>query len=182
LRVDRGTIWVRLRRALTGKSKFEVETPTTVAAVRGTIFRVAVSQGGAVEVSVWEGTVDVLTEGRKEVSVASGRVASFAQRGQLVPARALTASEREEWEAESSILGPFLVVDAPTDGAVCKAAACEVAGRAEPGCEVFINHTAVGLSRDGSFSLTIALYENVNTITVTARAEDGSETAVVRKV
>jgi hypothetical protein len=182
LRVDQGGIWVRLRKALTGRSKFEVETPTAVAAVRGTIFRVMVAPDGSVEVSVWEGVVSVRREGRQEVSVKSGSVASVPREGRAGAPRLLSDSEAYEWQAQSSIVGPFLVVHSPPDGMLCKSASCEVSGRAEPGCEVLVGDTPVALSKKGEFSLPIALYEERTAITVTARAKDGAETVIRREV
>jgi hypothetical protein len=182
LRVDRGSLWVRLRRALKGKSKFEVETPAAVAAVRGTIFRVTVSDRGDVEVSVWDGTVAVRGGGRDEVAVGKGRAVRIPEDGPPSAIRVLTASEEQDWREQSSIVGPFLAVHSPLNGALCDGASCEVTGRAEPGCEVFVDETPVALSKKGDFSLPIALYEERSTIKVTARTADGAETVVLREV
>jgi hypothetical protein len=54
-------------------SRFEIETPTTVAVVRGTEFSVAVEADGATQVAVWEGFVEV-TAREKTVQVQPGEM------------------------------------------------------------------------------------------------------------
>jgi len=46
-----GGIWVTIERALTGSSKFEVQMPSAVASVKGTVFRCYVSEDGECESS-----------------------------------------------------------------------------------------------------------------------------------
>lgn len=67
MRLDVGRIWVFIRRGWERWLYYEVETPTVVAGVRGTVFSVAVEPepgwvapgGVSVVVSVWEGRVEV---------------------------------------------------------------------------------------------------------------------------
>ncbi len=54
-----GGIWGTLENALTGNSRFEVNMPSAVASVKGTVFRCEVDEDGASETFVYEGEVDV---------------------------------------------------------------------------------------------------------------------------
>ena len=54
-----GGVWVTLENALTGNSRFEVNMPSAVASVKGTVFRCQVDEDGASETFVYEGEVDV---------------------------------------------------------------------------------------------------------------------------
>jgi len=180
LRVDEGTLWIRLRKALRGKSKFEVETPTAVAAVRGTVFRVAVAPDGTSRISVWEGAVSVTAEGREEITISGGHSAAVGSQVEAAAPRALSPAEEDEWLTHASILGPFLAVDSPEDGATLAEGAVVVSGRAEPDCRVFVEGQPVPLSRDGAFSLSVALDEGANVLHVTAEADDGRQTTSTR--
>ncbi len=182
LRVDAGRIWVRLRQALTGKSKFEVETPTVVAAVRGTAFSVAVADDGTSEIEVFEGEVAV--EGRDGAATTlTARSRTAVEAGQdALETHPLTLEELAEWRAHGSIVGPFLDVGSPVDGVLVEQASCAVSGRAEPGSQVLVNGGAVDLSEQGEFSITVPLAAGVNTIVVTARDATNRETTVVLSV
>lgn len=54
-----GNIWVTIERKLGAQSKFEVVTPSVVAAVRGTVFSCEVEDSGASQVNCYEGEVAV---------------------------------------------------------------------------------------------------------------------------
>jgi hypothetical protein len=181
LRVDEGSIWVRLRRALAGKSKFEVETPTAVAAVRGTVFRVTVHRDGRSEVSVWKGTVSVETEKGGAVTVSDGAsvVVGEAVGGGPEP---MSEAEEEEWLGQTSVIGPFLEVDSPADGMTLETSSCAVSGRTEPDCTVTASGAVATVSKDGKFSTTIELAAGEQVIEVKATAPDGSETAIGRTI
>ena len=182
VRVEEGTIWIRLREALTGKSKFEVETPTAVAAVRGTVFRVTVARDGSSTVSVWEGMV-VVSGGRgQEVVVGGGSMAALGVGEGEIAQRALSAEESEAWLTQTSIIGPFLFVEVPEEGATVEGGSCVVSGRTEPGVKVFVNEAPAAVSEKGEFSATVELSEGQYLIWVRARGTEGVETTVVREV
>lgn len=182
LRVDRGKIWVRLRKALTGRSKFEVETPTVVAAVRGTVFSVAVAENGATEVEVLEGQVEVAgTEGAGG-TLTGGSQTTIARGQRSVATRPLTFEELESWRAEAGLVGPFLAVTSPADGIAVEEEAIEVSGRAEPGVAVWVNQREATVSERGTFSARVPLEMGPNRIVVRARDKDRRETKVERAV
>ena len=74
IRLTAGRIWVKvikLTRAFGNAFRFSVITPTAFAGVRGTTFCIAVSDDLITEVSVFEGTVEVIAA-NKEVKVPAG--------------------------------------------------------------------------------------------------------------
>lgn len=54
-----GGVWVTLEKALGGNSRFEVEMPSAVASVKGTVFRCEVDEEGDSSTYVYDGEVDV---------------------------------------------------------------------------------------------------------------------------
>lgn len=80
-----GTIYVSIAKPLSPQSKFEIETPTTIASVRGTTFMVEVKNGrtqvavdkGAVKVSSGEG------DAARECLIYPGRIATSSAFGEV---------------------------------------------------------------------------------------------------
>ena len=54
-----GNIWVHLKGLLAGKDEFETNTPTAVASVRGTIYRMDVREDITTDVYVYKGKVEI---------------------------------------------------------------------------------------------------------------------------
>jgi len=182
LHVEKGTVWIRLRRAITGKSKFEVEMPTAVAAVRGTVFQVSVDESGISYVSVWDGAVAVKTKSGAEFTVSGGASTQIDPGVEPREPRLLSPTETAEWEQQTSIIGPFLAVETPTDGETFSTPECIVSGRAEPESEVLIDGAPVPLSDKGRFSKMLDLDEGERVIYITARAPDQTETIIQRRI
>lgn len=57
-----GGLWVTIESALTGSSKFQVQMPSAVASVKGTVFRCQVDEDGSSSTYVYEGEVEVEAE------------------------------------------------------------------------------------------------------------------------
>ena len=83
---------------------------------------------------------------------------------------------------QASIIGPFLLVDAPEDGATVEHGSCVVSGRTEPGVKVLVNESPAAVSEEGEFSSTVELTEGQYLVWVVARGPEGAETTVVREV
>jgi hypothetical protein len=86
LRQDVGQSYSRVQPLTDSDSRFEIETPTAVMAVRGTEFALAVEPDGTTRVTVVEGIVDMTAEG-VAISVAAGQMAEA--RPGIPPASAL---------------------------------------------------------------------------------------------
>ncbi len=67
-----GQTYSRVQQSSDSASRFEIETPTAVTAVRGTAFALTVEADGTTRVAVAEGTVDVTTQG-STVAVHAGQ-------------------------------------------------------------------------------------------------------------
>lgn len=182
LRLDVGRIWVRLRQALTGRSKFEVETPTIVAAVRGTIFSVEVAEDGSSRVEVYEGTVEVSGEDGALATLTSGSQVWLQPGQEETEIRPLTLEELGDWETRDSMLGPFLAIASPSDGFATSDPSVSVTGRTEPGVQVFVNGQEATVAEDGEFSHSVPLTEEATPLVVLARDAEGRETAASLKV
>ena len=182
LRLDVGRIWMRLRQALTGRSKFEVETPTIGAAVRGTIFSVEVAEDGSSRVEVYEGTVDVAAEGGAAATLTSGSQVGLELGQEETEIRPLTLDELSDWETRDSMIGPFLAIASPPDGLKTSDPSVSVTGRTEPGVQVLINGQEAIVAEDGEFSHSVPLNEEATLLVVLARDAEGRETAASLKV
>ena len=182
LRLDEGRIWIRLRKALTGRSKFEVETPTVVAAVRGTVFGVTVAEDGTSTVEVYDGHVAVAGVDGATATVTGGGHTTVRREQRGCATLPMDHAHLAQWEAQSSIVGPFLEVTSPSEGASAGADSIPVTGRTERGLDVSINGAAVEISSKGEFTQEIHLAGGTNAIVVTARDREGRETVITRTV
>jgi hypothetical protein len=107
-KLDSGKIFVRIVRSLAPNSKFEVETPTAVASVRGTIFSVEV-KNGKTQVAVYKGEVKVSSEsssGGKASTITPGQIAVSSTSGVLETLA--DTSQNAAFEAQKSIITPEL--------------------------------------------------------------------------
>lgn len=61
-----GNIWANMRKLISSKKEFELESPTATAAIRGTVFQMKTSKDSSTDVSVYEGRVAVGPGKKKE--------------------------------------------------------------------------------------------------------------------
>ncbi|MDX1588881.1 MAG: FecR family protein [Oleiphilaceae bacterium] len=73
MRLDRGRIKTRIKPVEDSRSRFEVETPSAVATIRGTVFEMQVDESGT-RLAVTEGQV-LFGEPGREVMIPAGRAA-----------------------------------------------------------------------------------------------------------
>jgi len=178
LRIDGGKIWVRLRRPLSPGSKFEVETPSVVAAVQGTVFSISHATDSLTQVEVYEGEVRITREDGAAATLTTGSSSVVRPNRPGLEATPLSPEQKADWMTQVGIVGPFLEVTSPSDGVMVDESAVDVTGRAEPDSQVLVNGAAVTASQ-GAFSHRVALSEGLNTIAVAARDPEGRETIVV---
>jgi hypothetical protein len=88
-----GGVWVTIQKALGAPTKFEVHTPSVVAAARGTIFRCQVDEAGGTDVFVYDGEVDV-TGADQVVRVTPDQFARMRQ-GMKLALAAINADDDE---------------------------------------------------------------------------------------
>jgi len=168
-RLNLGEIWLRLRGTLNRGSKFEVETPTIVAAVRGTIFGVKVLHDGTTQLEVYEGQVDILGDHASQ-AVEAGAVGQCATVGKAgFVTQTMSESETERWRAKEYIVGPLLAVDEPACDSTTSVALVPVSGRTEQLAAVTVNGERVSVKRNReTFRTRARLTQGPNLITVMA--------------
>lgn len=93
-----GNVWVTIERKLGAQSKFEVTTPSVVAAVRGTVFNCQVEEDGTSQVDVYEGEVEVNAD-QEQVRVSPDHYCRY-RRGQRA---AVLAADPDRREAEDFV-------------------------------------------------------------------------------
>ncbi len=177
-RLNLGEMWIRVRGALEPGSKFEVETPTIVAAVRGTIFHLKVSPDGTTRMQVYRGQVSIVGDGVSQ-GVPSGESVTVG-RGRF-DLRRMSAAEQQAWDQRTDIIGPLLEVAEPAPDITTCLPLAPVRGRTEDNVTISINGESVQVSRKGTFRGRARLVEGANVITVVASL-DGLRTAVHRSV
>lgn len=176
-----GKVWVRVVQALKPASRFEIETPTTVAAIRGTVFSVNVDGDGNSAVSVFEGKVHVRDSRGKELDVDAGRVAEVTKVGEEEHATDLAGAQ--EWAQQSRIVGPALLLEEPTkETAAVTTATIRLKGYVEPGATLTINGNPVRVGRFGEFSHRLQLQPGRNSVAVVATDRHGRQTTHNREI
>lgn len=182
-RLSVGQVWVRVLQALTPQDKFEIRTPTATAAVRGTVFSVAVAPDGATTVSVLKGKV-TLTGNGQETAVNTGQEARAGANAAGF-AGSMTDTSRFDWERNIDIAEPSLQVTAPIFDRIPQGlTTLTVEGIAERHAEVTVNGQPVKLNLKGQFSTDIAIPKDAREFTITVRAVDskGFEKVVTRRL
>lgn len=175
-KLDVGRLWIRVLKALSHKSKFEIRTPTATAGVKGTVFSVAVTPSGETTISVQEGQVHVDAAGQA-TEVTSGKMASAGTSGANVGG--LSAEEAKLWDENRSVALPHLELSEPKSGmAVAPGTSLEVKGRTELDANVKVNGQAVPLGLRGMFKTVLVVPGNASgdfKIAVTATDARGYE-------
>jgi hypothetical protein len=147
LELSTGKVFIRIIKALGPSSKFEVETPTAVAAVRGTIFSVEVTNGKT-EVAVLKGKVWLSSDSKsahESDEIVPGKVGISSAAGSLdqdTDAAALAAFAKQ-----TSIVLPQLNAEIKPlqEGRVL------ISGSTEAGNAVLINEKKVRVLGNGKF-------------------------------
>ncbi|UCH34831.1 MAG: FecR domain-containing protein [Armatimonadota bacterium] len=180
-RLNLGEIWIRIRGALQPGSKFEVETPTIVAAVRGTVFGLEVLHDGTTRLEVYDGQVEIIGDGvaQSVESGRSGKCAVVGKRGFEV--HNMSEAEAERWRGKADVIGPLLTVTEPAPDSSTSVALAPVRGRTEEAATVTVNGEPVRVGANGVFRSRARLVQEQNVITIVASL-GGRRTTVSRAV
>lgn len=163
-----GKVFIRIMKELTPASKFEVETPTAVAAVRGTIFSVEVSDGKT-RVAVFKGHVQVTSgDDSHQAMIEPGHMAESDQPGALQTAGSAAADAA--FAAQPTIVQPELEAAADLRMEGKKAL---VSGMTEANDIVTVNDEPARVLGTGRFIKLVTLHPGANTITVTTTDRHG---------
>ena len=101
LKLYLGDVWASVVSLISRFTNFSIETPTAIAGVRGTLFRVSVDVLGKTTVSVNDGIVAVSTfeERGAEVLVASGQLTNVVAGQRPDPPVVMPAEAAEQWNS-----------------------------------------------------------------------------------
>lgn len=179
LDLSAGKVFIRIMKSLAPSSKFEVETPTAVAAVRGTIFSVEVVNGKT-EVAVFKGSVKVTSNdeaGQDEAMITPGQAAISGDAGVLETVN--NAASGNAFAGQESIVKPELNATIKRAEEGCKAT---LNGSTEVGDKVTINDKPARVLGNGTFIKRVTLHAGTNTFTIVSTDKHGESTSVVRTV
>ncbi len=174
LELSTGKVFIRIIKALGPSSKFEVQTPTAVAAVRGTIFSVQVANGKT-EVAVLKGKVWLSSDNKNTHAtgeIVPGEVGISSAPGSLnqcTDAAALAAFAKQ-----TSIVLPQLDAEIKP----LQEDRVLISGSTEAGNAVLINEKKVRVLGNGKF-LFRATVGKAKTYTVVAIDKHGEQTTKV---
>jgi len=180
-RLNLGQVWIRIHGMLQPGSKFEVETPTIVAAVRGTIFGLRVAQDGTTRLEVYRGSVDIIDNGISQSieSGAKGKAAVVGRRRFEV--QALSDADAQRWREKWDIVGPLVEISEPAQDSTTSVALAPVRGCTETAAAVTVNGERVRVNPRGVFRTRARLTTGSNVITIVATMGE-LRTILVRKV
>ena len=176
LQLTTGKVFIRIIKALQPTSNFEVETPTAVAAVRGTIFSVEV-KNGKTSVAVFKGKVQVSGKGageNKRDLITPGHAAIANDAGEIRETG--DAAELIEFSRQLTIVQPDLRAEIkPISGNRVL-----ISGTTESGNTLKINGEKVRVLGNGRFMHRV-LAETASAFTVVSTDKHGvSATRVLR--
>jgi len=125
LKQSLGRTWSRVTKLVDPRSHYEIETPSAIALVRGTLFVTEVDETGATRVQTIEGLVSVIAQG-EEVYLPAGKQTMVApgtppsEPAPIDPAQsepAGNAQMRDTQPAEKTVVaGPLVDGEPPVDG------------------------------------------------------------------
>lgn len=202
VKVGSGQVWANVKKMVSKKSKFTFETPTAVAAIRGTRLRVKVDKSKTI-VDVYEGSVSVRNKGsRKEVMVTT-RNRAVVEEGNSDVSTYSFEEVQSDIDTTSGMPGfggedttnvadttevdttteidtteeVYLNIESPEDNKIVDETQVVIKGTANPGATIFAGSKQAEVSASGSFSIAVDLMPGVNKITLTAQLGSGSKQA-----
>jgi len=181
-KLDAGSIWIRVIKVLSQKSKFEVKTPTATAGVRGTVFSVHVAPDGETKVSVYEGQVAVDGKAGSD-KIGANSVATLAEKTTRVDS--FDKQTQLSWKQHEEVAEPLLYIEQPDGGFEAKVGeTVTIAGQSEKDAVVTVDGKAVELKIKQRFStdVTVREPESGDEFVVEVRAVDARGHEAVRNV
>lgn len=178
-----GTVFVRIMKTLSSQSKFEIETPTARAEVRGTIFMVKVEKGQT-EVAVHKGAVRLISgEGSEQKTrlVTPQTVALSPHSGQIEVERdklRQTAIE-SQFSKQPSIVKPELIVHVRQMRDGNRAL---IQGRTEAGDKITVNGKTVPVLGNGAFLYRVRVQKGLNHFTIVCTDKHGATCLITKSL
>jgi hypothetical protein len=170
--LDAGKVFVRVVKSLAPGSSFEIETPSAVAAVRGTVWSIQVANGQT-RVGVYKGFVEVTSEGKGSKTVRPGNEAIAGSEGVELK----NSSNDALFEAQADLIHPTLDVNVK----VGKSAAI-ISGQTEAGDKLTFNGKSLTVLGNGSFLNRAPLQQGHNEWTFVATDKHSETQSACRAV
>lgn len=169
-RLDAGQVFVRLVKKLAPASRFEIETPTAVAAVRGTVFSVAV-EGGQTKVEVFKGHVQVSAQNGAEKMVDPGHQGTTG-----AGAIQIADAKGDAFLAQPELIRPDMELEIrPLKGDTAL-----LRGATEVGNTLFVDEKPAKVLATGAFLKRVKLQAGHNQWTVVAKDKHDETTSECR--
>lgn len=167
--LDAGKVFVRVVKSLAPGSSFQIETPSAVAAVRGTVWSIEFANGQT-RVGVYKGFVEVNGNGTTTGAgtVRPGHEAIASNAGVQLQETANDAA----FESQPDLIHPTLDVNIKTG----KVAAI-ISGQTEAGDALNLNDKGITVLNNGAFVTRAPLHPGHNQWTLVATDKHG-ETAI----
>jgi hypothetical protein len=185
VKIPAGQVWGNIKKLTNASSRFDFETPTAVASIRGTRLGLRVSRGRTA-VDVYEGEVEVrhkgstakarvttrnravVAEGSKDVNVTDfDSLAKEPSQSEDLPNDPYS-SDTSGSSQGAATTGPGLAITSPADQSIVTQTPLMIRGIATPGSLVTIAGKEVAVAGNGTFSDFFELQPGTNTIQVAA--------------
>ncbi len=145
-----GKVFVRITKSLSPASQFEVETPTTSVAVRGTIFSVGV-QNSQTSVAVFKGEVQVKGQHPNNTTIIESGEALISDGTSMY--KQSDQKEQAAFAQQISIIKPYLQANLGEQ----EGNEVLVKGETEAGNEVMVNDQKLKVLGNGVFRKSVSL-------------------------
>lgn len=181
LRLESGKVWVRVVKRLGAGSGFEIETPTALAKVRGTVWSIEARSHDTC-VGVWKGEVEVETSGEKKRvtpgskaiagdAIVGDAIAGDAIAGDAIELQRATPADEAAFEAQDDLTHPELEV-----GVKLGASSALLSGQTEAGDALVLGCEPVTVLGRGAFSRRVPLVPGHNEWHLRATDQHGAST------
>lgn len=170
LRLESGQVLVRVVRPMPLASRFEIETPSALATVRGTIFRVAVL-GAQTQVKVFQGRVEVSDPGgARKISITPGQKV----RASILDFKTSADPDQSEFLAQPTFLKPELQVQVRS----AAPGTALLSGQTEAGDRVTIDGVKVPVLGTGHFLKRVKIGDGQAKWKIESTDRHGAKTVV----
>jgi hypothetical protein len=173
-----GNIWAQFQKAVDTRSQREIESPSAVVAIRGTILEMDVDAQQTTRVKVIEGQVALTSkDAAGEVSVGSNQEA-VVEKGKPPSAPRTIGGQPGDQTGDFDFavgLTQFQFTDPAT-----LSGGLPLDGRVPPGTQLTANGVPLTVSPSGQFSGRVTVQEGLNDINLTAQKDGKSKSKTLR--
>jgi len=176
-----GNIWAQFQKVMDTRSQREIESPSAVVAIRGTILEMEVDAQQTTRVKVIEGEVALKSKDvAGEVSIGSNQE-SVVEKGKAPSAPRFFEGSREDGEDQAG--GVDFSINLTqfqfTDPGILSGG-LPLDGKVPPGTQLTANGIPLMVTPAGQFNGRVTVHEGLNEITLAAERRGNSKTKTLR--